>query len=121
MPHRHLHHRAGDAAAALHRQLHGAAAAVLDDAIGALGDGLANLVNRTNPQRIVLGGWVGIRLMGAVADRVEAAVRNSAPERPGSQFELLPSTFGGDTVAIGAAILPLERLIREARGWRRER
>lgn len=93
-----------------------AAGAVVDDAIGALGYGLANLVNLTNPQRIVLGGWVGIRLMEAVADRIEAAVRNNSLERPGSQFELLPSTFGGDTVAIGAAILPLERLIREPRG-----
>lgn len=93
-----------------------AATAVVDDAIAALGYGLANLVNLTNPQRIVLGGWVGIRLMEAVADRIEAAVRGNSLERPGSQFELLPSTFGGDTVAIGAAILPLEQLIREPRG-----
>lgn len=92
-----------------------AAGAVVDDAIGALGYGLANLVNLTNPERIVIGGWVGIRLMDAVADRIEAAVRGNSLERPGSQFELLPSTFGGDTVAIGAAILPLEQLIREPR------
>ena len=91
------------------------AAAVLDDAIDALAHGLANLVNLTNPQRIVLGGWVGIRLMDAMADRIEAAVRASCLDRPGSQFDLLPSTFGGDTVAIGAAILPLERLIRDPR------
>lgn len=93
-----------------------AAVAVVDDAIGALGYGLSNLVNLTNPERIVLGGWVGIRLMEAVADRIEAAIRASSLDRPGSQFELLPSTFGGDTVAIGAAILPLEQLIREPRG-----
>ncbi|HEY0119603.1 MAG TPA: ROK family protein [Cellulomonas sp.] len=92
-----------------------AAQGVVDDAIGALGYGLANLVNLTNPLRIVLGGWVGIRLMEAVADRIEAAIRNNSLERPGSQFELMPSTFGGDTVAIGAAILPLEQLIREPR------
>ncbi|MCL2465230.1 MAG: ROK family protein, partial [Micrococcales bacterium] len=98
--------RAGDAAAS----------AVVDDAISALGCGLANLVNLTNPERIVLGGWVGIRLMEAVADRIEIAIRDNCLARPGSQFELLPSTFGGDTVAIGAAILPLERLIREPRG-----
>jgi len=85
------------------------------DAIGALARGLANLVNLTNPERIVLGGWVGIRLMEAVA----GPHRRRHPcrlERPGSQFELLPSTFGGDTVAIGAALLPLEQPIREPRG-----
>lgn len=92
-----------------------AAVAVVDDAIEALGYGLANLVNLTNPARIVVGGWVGIRLMDALAGRIETAVRASSLERPGSQFELLPSTFGGDTVAVGAAILPLEELIREPR------
>ena len=93
-----------------------AAAAVVDDAIGVLGNALANLVNLTNPQRIVVGGWVGIRLMGALADRIDAAIRANSLDRPGSQYELCPSTFGGDTVAIGAAILPLEQLIREPRG-----
>jgi predicted NBD/HSP70 family sugar kinase len=83
---------------------------------GALGHALANLVNLTNPERIVVGGWVGIRLMDALADRIDAAIRANSLQRPGSQYELCPSTFGGDTVAIGAAILPLEQLIREPRG-----
>jgi predicted NBD/HSP70 family sugar kinase len=86
---------------------------VVDEAIGALGRGLANLVNLMNPQRIVVGGWVGIRLMEALADRIDAAIRADSLARPGSQYELLASTFGGDTVAVGAAILPLERLLRE--------
>ncbi|OJV82213.1 MAG: ROK-family transcriptional regulator [Cellulomonas sp. 73-92] len=93
-----------------------AATAVVDDAIAALGHALANLVNLTNPERIVVGGWVGIRLMDALADRIDAAIRANSLQRPGSQYELCPSTFGGDTVAIGAAILPLEQLIREPRG-----
>ena len=92
-----------------------AAAAVVDDAISALGVGLANLVNLANPQRIVLGGWVGIRLMEALAGRIDAAIRANSLDRPGSQYELRASTFGGDTVAVGAAILPLEQLIREPR------
>jgi predicted NBD/HSP70 family sugar kinase len=86
---------------------------VVDDVIAALGPALANLVNLTNPQRVVVGGWVGIRLMQALAPRIEAAVRDNCLARPGSQFELVESTFGGDTVAIGAAILPLERLLAE--------
>lgn len=86
---------------------------VVDDVVSALGLALANLVNLTNPQRVVVGGWVGIRLMQALAPRIEAAVRESCLDRPGAQFELVESTFGGDTVAVGAAILPLERLLAE--------
>lgn len=89
------------------------ASEVVDEAIGALGRGLANLVNLMNPQRIVIGGWVGIRLMEELADRIDAATRADSLARPGAQYELLASTFGGDTVAVGAAILPLERLLRE--------
>lgn len=92
-----------------------AATAVVDDAILALGVGLANLVNLTNPERIVVGGWVGNRLMDGLADRIDSAIRENSLARPGSQYELRASTFGGDTVAIGAAILPLEQLLREPR------
>ncbi|MGN8246632.1 ROK family protein [Cellulomonas soli] len=87
------------------------ATAVVDDVVDTLGPALGSLVNLTNPQRIVIGGWVGLRLMPTLGPRIEAAVRASALSRPAGQFTLLPATFGGDTVAVGAALLPLERLI----------
>lgn len=87
------------------------AQAVVDEAVDVLGQGLGGLVNLTNPQRVVIGGWVGLRLMEHLTPRIEAAVRENALDRPGSQFELLPATFGGDTVAVGAALLPLEAVI----------
>ncbi len=87
------------------------AQAVVDEVVDVLGQGLGGLVNLTNPQRVVIGGWVGLRLMEHLAPRIAAAVRENALDRPGAQFELLPATFGGDTVAVGAALLPLEAVI----------
>ena len=92
-----------------------AASSVVEDVIQTLGAGLGSLVNLENPQRIVIGGWVGLRLMESLTDRLDAAIRKNALARPGSQFELLASTFGGDTVALGAAIMPLETLLKAPR------
>jgi predicted NBD/HSP70 family sugar kinase len=92
-----------------------AAKAVVADLLDSLGAALGGLVNLLNPQRVILGGWVGVRLMESLAPRIEQAVRDAALQRAGSQFELLTSAFGGDSVALGAALLPLEALISQPR------
>lgn len=89
------------------------AVAVVDEVVGILGASLGSLVNLTNPERVVVGGWVGLRLMERLAPRLVDAVRSEALARPGSQIDLVPATFGGDGVAVGAAIMPLETLVRE--------
>jgi predicted NBD/HSP70 family sugar kinase len=91
------------------------AAGVVDDVIGTLGAALGSLVNLTNPQRIVIGGWVGLRLMEHLGPRITEATRANALRRAGEQVDVVASTFGGDTVALGAAIMPLESLVREPR------
>jgi predicted NBD/HSP70 family sugar kinase len=91
---------------------------VVAELVATLGSALGGLVNLTNPQRVVIGGWVGLRLMETLADRVKAATSAEALARPGSQFELFACRFGGDTVALGAAIMPLEALLNEPRGSR---
>jgi predicted NBD/HSP70 family sugar kinase len=88
-----------------------AAQAVVDSVVAVLGQSLGSLVNLVNPERVVIGGWVGLRLMERLRDRLEAAIRANALDRPGRQFELSPCTFGGASVALGAATLPLEALI----------
>jgi predicted NBD/HSP70 family sugar kinase len=93
-----------------------AASAVVQDLVGTLGAALGSLVNLTNPERVVIGGWVGLRLMESLAERVEAAMREVALARPGSQFDLVACRFGGDTVALGAAIMPLDALLGAPRG-----
>lgn len=91
------------------------AMAVVSDLVFSLGSALGSLVNLTNPERVVIGGWVGLRLMESLAPRLEAAIRAEALDRPGSQFTLAASHFGGDTVALGAAMLPLNAIVNEPR------
>jgi predicted NBD/HSP70 family sugar kinase len=95
-----------------------AAAAVLEDVIEALGAALGNIVNLTNPQRIVIGGWVGLRLMEHHAEPIAAAVRRNSLDRSAVQFDLTAATFGGDTVALGSALMPIEALIDAPSGPR---
>jgi predicted NBD/HSP70 family sugar kinase len=92
-----------------------AARAVVDDMIEALGAGLGSIVNLTNPQRIVIGGWVGSRLLERNAAKVLDAVRRNSLTRLAEQFELVAATFGGDTVALGSALMPIEALIHAPR------
>lgn len=47
--------------------------------------------------------------------RIAEATRANALVRAGEQLEFATSTFGGDAVAVGAAIMPLEMLVRDAR------
>jgi predicted NBD/HSP70 family sugar kinase len=94
------------------------ASQVVDEIVATLGSALGGLVNLTNPERVIVGGWVGLRLMESLADRIESATRAEALVRPGAQFSIVPCRFGGDTVALGAAMMPLEALLNEQRGAR---
>jgi len=88
-----------------------AAVTVMDETLEILGIALSNLVNLTNPARIVIGGWVGLCLMQSRRDELEAQIRASSLERPGHQFALELCRFEGDSISLGAALLPLQRLI----------
>jgi len=94
------------------------AVAVVQELVETLGAALGGLVNLTNPERVIVGGWVGLQIMERDASRVESAIRAESLDRPGSQFELVPCRFGGDTVSIGAAVMPLRALLSEPRGSR---
>jgi predicted NBD/HSP70 family sugar kinase len=89
------------------------ATTAVQDLVETLGSALGGLVNLTNPQRVVIGGWVGLRLMESLSARIESATRSESLDRPGGQFELVPCHFGGDTVALGAAMMPLGALLSE--------
>lgn len=87
------------------------ASRVLDETVELFGVGLANLVNLINPERIVVGGPTGGPLFTARGPQLADAVRAHALLRPGEQCTLAPAGMGIDAVALGAALLPLERLI----------
>lgn len=88
-----------------------AATRVLDETIEILGLGLSNLVNLLNPERIVLGGWAGLRLAENHLDAITSATKSTSLRRPSAQFDLVSSTIGRDAIALGAALLAVEKLI----------
>lgn len=87
------------------------AIAVLDKTLEILGIGLGNLVNLFNPERIVVGAWAGEQLIGSRAAELEEQVRANSLDRPSGQFDLVRSKLGEDSIALGAALLPIEQLI----------
>jgi predicted NBD/HSP70 family sugar kinase len=89
------------------------AAQVVEDTIGYLGAGFANLVNLFNPERIVLGGWSGLLLGERYLPELREAVGRHALHQPYAQVSIELCELGRDAVALGAATLPVLRLLRE--------
>ncbi|WP_433160951.1 ROK family transcriptional regulator [Kribbella sp. CA-247076] len=89
------------------------AATSVADTIGYLAAGVANLVNLVNPERIVLGGWAGLLLGERYLTELRSAVGEHALRQPYSQVRIELCELGRDAVALGAATLPVLRLLRE--------
>ncbi|MFC0628989.1 ROK family protein [Kribbella deserti] len=89
------------------------AAQVIDETIGYLGAGFANLVNLFNPERIVLGGWAGIAIGERYLPQLREATARHALRQPFAQVSIELCELGQDAVALGAATLPVLRLLRE--------
>lgn len=79
-----------------------AAAAVVRDVVGALGELVVNVAALLDPEVIVVGGGL-VRDGGTVVDALRGRLRDSVPYPP----HLVPSALGEDVVARGAAILAL--------------
>jgi predicted NBD/HSP70 family sugar kinase len=87
------------------------AAAVLDETARYLGAGLGNLVNLFNPERIVIGGWVGHLLGPQLLESIRQAAAAQALRYPFSHVEIDIGRLGPDAVALGAATLVVERFL----------
>ena len=87
------------------------AAAVLADTAVYLGAGVADLINLFSPEAVILGGWAGLALGKHLLPEIRAAAQLRALRAPfaGTSIEL--GQLGPDAVALGAATLPLERLL----------
>lgn len=88
-----------------------AAAQVLDEVVTYLGAGIANLVNLFNPERVVVGGWLGRALSDALLPRIIEAGRTHALRLPFSGVQIVKAELGQDAVALGGATLPIARLL----------
>jgi len=84
---------------------------VLDETAGYLGAGVANLINLFNPERVVLGGWAGQALGARLLPEIRAAAAAQALRKPFEQATIELGQLGVDAVAMGAATLPVARLL----------
>jgi len=88
-----------------------AAARVLDETVTYLGTGIADLVNLFNPERVVVGGWLGNALSDELLPRIRAAAGRQALRLPFSRVQIVKADLGQDAVALGGATLPIARLL----------
>jgi len=87
------------------------AAKVLKDTATFLGAGIGNLVNLFNPERIVIGGWVGHLLGPELLPQIRQAAAAHALRYPFSHVSIEIGRLGPDAVALGAATLVVERFL----------
>ncbi|MGW0505763.1 ROK family transcriptional regulator [Micromonospora sp. NPDC003241] len=83
---------------------------VLDETADYLGAGVANLINLFNPERVVLGGWA-VMALAELLPAVRAAAGRQALRLPYAQVSIELGELGVDAVALGAATLPIARLL----------
>ncbi len=89
------------------------ASGVITDALQRLGISLGNVITLLNPERVFISGWVGLRLMHYFGAELDAAVKSHAFGPSTKTLQIVPTSFGGDTTAVGAALIPLARFIEE--------
>jgi predicted NBD/HSP70 family sugar kinase len=88
-----------------------AAGAALDKAATYFGVGAANLVNLFNPEKIILGGWLGLKLGPTLLPKVRRAVHDQALEYTASRVSIEVGRLGAEAVALGASSLVVDELL----------
>ncbi len=86
-------------------------AQVLDEVVTYLGAGIANLVNLFNPERVVVGGWLGRALSDPLLPAIREAAKINALRLPYSGVQIVKAELGQDAVALGGATLPIAQLL----------
>ena len=84
---------------------------MLDETVTYLGAGIADLVNLFNPERVVVGGWLGQALSDELLPRICEAAGRQALRLPFSRVQIVKADLGQDAVALGGATLPIARLV----------
>jgi predicted NBD/HSP70 family sugar kinase len=87
------------------------ASRILDETAAYMGAGVANLINMFNPEKVVLGGWAGLALGPRLLPGIRRSAAASALRQPFAQASIELCRLGPDAVALGAATLPVARLL----------
>ncbi|GAQ55689.1 ROK family transcriptional regulator [Streptomyces acidiscabies] len=88
---------------------------VVQDLARYLGAAIADLVNVLNPEVVVLGSWVALRLGEPLVREVREAVARHALKRPMAATEIVLSPILTDSVCLGAATLALEGALQSSK------
>lgn len=88
-----------------------AARRILDETVAYLGAGVGSLINLFNPERIVIGGWAGVAIGAKQLPAIRRGAEAHALRQPFQQASIELCELGGDAVALGAATLPIARLL----------
>ena len=84
---------------------------VLEQAATYFGVAAANLANLFNPELIVVGGWLGLKLGPTLLPRIREVVAEQALDYPASQVTVELGRLGPEAVALGASTLVVEELL----------
>jgi predicted NBD/HSP70 family sugar kinase len=96
------------------RQEDPAARTVLDDTLKYLSAGIGNLINMVNPQKVILGGWVGMMLAEEFLPNLSESVSRYALQQPFKRTVFGLCQLKEEAVAQGAATLILEKFLQTA-------
>jgi predicted NBD/HSP70 family sugar kinase len=88
-----------------------AAALLLDRTATYFGTAAADLVNLFNPERIIIAGWVGLKLGPLLLPKIRAVLAAQALDYPATRATVELGQLGHDAVALGASTLVVEELL----------
>ena len=89
-----------------------AAEAALDQAAFYVGIAAANLVNLFNPEKIIIGGWLGLQARARrCSPRSARRCRDQALEYTASRVSIEVGQLGAEAVALGACTLVVDELL----------
>lgn len=87
------------------------AAGLLERTAVHLGTSMADLVNLFNPERIIIGGWAGLRLGPLLLPKVRSVIAAQALDYAAGRVSVELGQLGTDAVALGASTLVVEDLL----------
>jgi len=90
------------------------ACSILQETVEYLGIGIANLINLFNPQRILLGGWVGLHFDAPLLAQVSEVAAQYALSQPFLGATIGVCKLGQDALCMGAATLVLDAFLTSA-------
>jgi glucokinase-like ROK family protein len=85
---------------------------VLEEAVGHIGTGLANMVNLLNPKVLIFGGGLFRAAPQSLLEPLKRIIKQRSLEKSANEVQLMVSRMGSEAGAIGAARVISQKLLR---------